>query len=232
MARILVVDDEPSLVDTIRYNLKREGHEVSVAYDGVEALEVARRWRPDLIVLDVMLPKLDGFEVCRTLRSETTSPILMLTAKASEIDKVVGLEIGADDYLAKPFSFRELIARVRASLRRVQMLRAEPRPPEPVEEQLTAGDLVVDLARHEVTRAGRPIALKPKEFDLLAYLMRNRGRVLTRDILLQNLWGYEYDGGTRTVDVHIRGLREKIENDPSHPDLIQTVRGVGYRFKD
>lgn len=232
MARILVVDDEPSLVDTIRYNLKREGHEVSVAYDGLEALEVARRLRPDLIVLDVMLPKLDGFEVCRTLRSETTSPILMLTAKASEIDKVVGLEIGADDYLAKPFSFRELLARVRASLRRVQMLRAEPRPAPLVEEQLTAGDLVVDLARHEVTRAGRPITLKPKEFDLLAYLMRNRGRVLTRDILLQNLWGYEYDGGTRTVDVHIRGLREKIEADPSHPDLIQTVRGVGYRFKD
>jgi DNA-binding response OmpR family regulator len=220
------------LVDTIRYNLKREGHEVSVAYDGLEALEVARRLRPDLIVLDVMLPKLDGFEVCRTLRSETTSPILMLTAKASEIDKVVGLEIGADDYLAKPFSFRELLARVRASLRRVQMLRAEPRPAPLVEEQLTAGDLVVDLARHEVTRAGRPITLKPKEFDLLAYLMRNRGRVLTRDILLQNLWGYEYDGGTRTVDVHIRGLREKIEADPSHPDLIQTVRGVGYRFKD
>lgn len=227
-----MVDDEPSLVDTIRYNLKREGHEVSVAYDGLEALEVARRLRPDLIVLDVMLPKLDGFEVCRTLRSETTSPILMLTAKASEIDKVVGLEIGADDYLAKPFSFRELLARVRASLRRVQMLRAEPRPATPAEEQLTAGDLVVDLARHEVTRAGRPIALKPKEFDLLAYLMRNRGRVLTRDILLQNLWGYEYDGGTRTVDVHIRGLREKIEADPSHPELIQTVRGVGYRFKD
>ncbi|GIW07885.1 MAG: DNA-binding response regulator [Dehalococcoidia bacterium] len=229
MARILVVDDEPSLVDTIRYNLKREGHDVSVAYDGLEALEVARRLRPDLIVLDVMLPKLDGFEVCRTLRSETTSPILMLTAKASEIDKVVGLEIGADDYLAKPFSFRELLARVRASLRRVQMLRAEPQTS--TDEQLTAGDLTVDLARHEVTRAGRPIALKPKEFDLLAYLMRNRGRVLTRDVLLQNLWGYEYDGGTRTVDVHIRGLREKIEDDPGRPDLIQTVRGVGYRFK-
>jgi DNA-binding response OmpR family regulator len=231
LARILVVDDEPSLVDTIRYNLKREGHDVSVAYDGLEALDVARRLRPDLIVLDVMLPKMDGFEVCRTLRNETTSPILMLTAKASEIDKVVGLEIGADDYLAKPFSFRELLARVRALLRRVQMLRAEPRPLTAADEQLTSGDLVVDLARHEVTRAGRLIALKPKEFDLLAYLMRNRGRVLTRDVLLQNLWGYEYDGGTRTVDVHVRGLREKIEDDPSRPELIQTVRGVGYRFK-
>jgi DNA-binding response OmpR family regulator len=231
VARILVVDDEPALVDTIRYNLKREGHEVSVAYDGLEALEVARRQQPDLIVLDVMLPKLDGFEVCRQLRAETTSPILMLTAKASEIDKVVGLEIGADDYLAKPFSFRELIARVRASLRRVQMLRAEARPAGPVDEQLVAGDLVVDLGRHEVRKAGQPIPLKPKEFDLLAYLMRNRGRVLTRDVLLQNLWGYEYDGGTRTVDVHVRGLREKIEDDPSTPYWIQTVRGVGYRFR-
>ncbi|MFN8532048.1 MAG: response regulator transcription factor [Dehalococcoidia bacterium] len=229
MARILVVDDEQSLVETIRYSLNRDGHDVSVAYDGIEALDVARRQRPDLIVLDVMLPKLDGFEVCRTLRSETTAPILMLTARASEIDKVVGLEIGADDYLAKPFSLRELLARVRASLRRVQMLRAESKGAP--DERLMAGDLLIDLARHEVWRGERPIALKPKEFDLLAYLVRNRGRVLTRDVLLQNLWGYEYDGGTRTVDVHIRGLREKIEDDPSRPNLIETVRGVGYRFR-
>ncbi len=229
MARILVVDDEQSLVETIRYSLNRDGHDVSVAYDGIEALDVARRQRPDLIVLDVMLPKLDGFEVCRTLRSETTAPILMLTARASEIDKVVGLEIGADDYLAKPFSLRELLARVRASLRRVQMLRAESKGAP--DERLMAGELLIDLARHEVWRGERPIALKPKEFDLLAYLVRNRGRVLTRDVLLQNLWGYEYDGGTRTVDVHIRGLREKIEDDPSRPNLIETVRGVGYRFR-
>ncbi|MCS7002995.1 MAG: response regulator transcription factor, partial [Dehalococcoidia bacterium] len=186
---------------------------------------------PDLIVLDVLLPKVDGFEVCRTLRRETTVPILMLTAKAEEIDKVVGLEIGADDYLSKPFSVRVLMARVRATLRRVQMMRSEAKSGALQDERLVAGELVVDLARHEVTRGGAVVTLKPKEFELLAYLMRHRGRVLTRDVLLQNLWGYEYDGGTRTVDVHIRGLREKIEADPARPDWIQTVRGVGYRFR-
>ncbi len=231
MARILVVDDEPALVETIRYNLQREGHDVLVAYDGLQALMMARKCKPDLILLDVLLPKMDGFEVCRTLRGEMTAPILMLTAKAAEIDKVVGLELGADDYLTKPFSFRELLARVRASLRRVQMLGSQTKPDVEAEEQFEANDLIVNLSRHEVTRGGEPVALKPKEFDLLVYLMRYRGRVLTRDVLLQRLWGYEYDGGTRTVDVHIRGLREKIEQDPSHPEYVQTVRGVGYRFR-
>lgn len=227
MATILVVDDEQTLRETLEYNLKREGHAVITAKNGDEAVALARSENPDLIVLDVLLPGIDGLEVCRILRREMNTPILMLTAKAEEIDRVVGLEIGADDYLTKPFSLRELLARVRASLRRTQMLH----PTEPADsERLTIGSIVIDLGRHEVRVDDREVALKPKEFELLAFLMRNRGRVMTRDVLLENLWGYAYDGGTRTVDVHIRGLREKIEADPSNPTWIETVRGVGYRF--
>ena len=231
MPKILVVDDEPTLVETIRYSLKKEGYEIVVALDGLKALEVARQERPDLVILDVMLPGLDGFEVCRALRRETIVPILMLTARDDEIDKVVGLEIGADEYMTKPFSMRELIARVRAMLRRVQMLRAETATTRDADaETLRSGDLGVDIRAHRVFLGEREIALKPKEFDLLAFFVRNRGQVFNRDLLLQRVWGYDFAGDTRTVDVHVRGLREKVERDPSEPTRIETVRGVGYRF--
>ncbi len=229
MSRILVVDDEQTLLETIRYNLRREGHEVLTATDGLQALEVARRDRPDLVVLDLMLPKLDGFEVCRAIRRDQTVPILMLTAKDDEVDKIVGLELGADDYMTKPFSMRELLARVRAMLRRVQMLRDEATDHQEA-PSYRSGDLEVDVRQHRVFLGGREVGLKPKEFDLLAFLVRNPGQAFTREILLQRVWGYDYVGDTRTVDVHIRGLREKIEADPSDPTRLETVRGVGYRF--
>ncbi len=233
---ILVVEDEPILRDTIVYNLRAEGYDVLTAGDGASALDTAQRSRPDLVLLDVMLPVLDGLEVCRQLRQrgETTDvPILMLTARADETDKVVGLELGADDYVTKPFSWRELRARVRALLRR-----AEPRPsaapaPSLRDESriLTAEDLRVDLDRREVTKGERQIEMPARLFDLLVYLLRHRGMVLTRDRLLEHVWGYDFAGDTRTVDVHIRWLREKVEEDPANPVLVQTVRGVGYRFK-
>jgi DNA-binding response OmpR family regulator len=222
--KILVVDDEPTLVATLRYNLEREGYQVATAVDGESGLAVARAERPDLIILDLMLPGLDGFEVCRILRREMTVPILMLTAKTDEVDKVVGLELGADDYVTKPFSMRELIARVRALLRRVETPPAEARI-------LTAGDLQVDLRRRETSRRGQTLVLKPKEFDLLTFFLRNRGRAFTREELLSQIWGYDFAGDTRTVDVHVRWLREKIEDEPSKPTRLITVRGVGYRFE-
>jgi DNA-binding response OmpR family regulator len=231
LSKVLVVDDEVTLVETIRYNLKREGYEVVTALDGQQALDVARREQPDLVVLDLMLPKLGGFEVCRALRRESSVPILMLTARDEEVDRVVGLELGADDYLTKPFSMRELVARVKAMLRRVQMVRAEvvARREEPV-AAFSAGDLEVDVRGHHVYLRGVELVLKPKEFDLLAFLVRNRGQVFGRETLLERVWGYEYVGDTRTVDVHVRGLREKVEDDPGAPTRIETVRGVGYRF--
>ena len=229
MARILVVDDEPNLLHSVAYTLRKEGHEVVTAVDGEEALDKARREGADLLVLDVLLPRLDGFEVCRRLRAESTIPILMLTAKDSEIDRVVGLELGADDYLTKPFSMRELVARVKAMLRRVNMVRAQ--QPQPA-DVLRAGELEVDLQRRRVQRAGREIALKPKEFDLLAYLMARPGRVFSRDALLEHVWGYNYAGITRTVDAHVRSLREKIGDDAEAPLWVETVRGVGYRFRE
>jgi DNA-binding response OmpR family regulator len=223
--RILVVDDEPTLVATLRYNLEREGFEVSTAADGEEALSKARTQRPDLIVLDLMLPVLSGYEVCRILQKETAVPILMLTARSDEVDKVVGLEIGADDYVTKPFSMRELMARVRALLRRAERPAAADEA-----ERLSAGDLTVDLPRRVVTRDGQPVALKPKEFDLLVFFLRYRGRVFTREQLLEQIWGYDFAGDTRTVDVHVRWLREKTEENPSSPKRLVTVRGVGYRL--
>ena len=233
---ILVVEDEPILRDTIVYNLRAEGYDVLTAGDGATALDTAQRSRPDLVLLDLMLPVLDGLEVCRQLRQrgETTDvPILMLTARADETDKVVGLELGADDYVTKPFSWRELRARVRALLRR-----AEPRsssvPSSSLREEsriLTAEDLRVDLDRREVNKGERQIEMPARLFDLLVYMMRHRGMVLTRDRLLEHVWGYDFAGDTRTVDVHIRWLREKVEEDPANPLLVQTVRGVGYRFK-
>ncbi len=243
MARkILVVDDEPVLVETIAYNLEQAGYQVLTAADGRSALEAARRETPDLVILDLMLPEMDGLEVCRQLRREHTTatiPIMMLTAKGDEIDKVVGLEVGADDYVTKPFGRRELLARVRALLRRADYPTAGndhtsqetsgevPRP----SRELVAGPLRIDLAGRRVNCRGQDLELQPKQFDLLTYLVRNRGTVLTRDQLLQNVWGYDYVGDTRTVDVHVRWLREKLEEDPANPKLIQTVRGVGYCFR-
>lgn len=235
--KVLVVEDEPALLDTLEYNLAKQGYAVSLAKDGLTALTVARQVKPDLILLDVMLPGMDGFEVCRILRQEMSVPILILTAKAEEVDKVVGLEVGADDYLTKPFSMRELMARVKAMLRRVRLVREEMTIAQTEQlqsefpiERLHFGELVIDLSRREVTFHGDTFHLKPKEFDLLVFMARNRGIVLSRDLILERVWGWDYDGGSRTVDVHVRWLREKIEADPANPLRLVTVRGVGYRF--
>ena len=231
--KVLIVEDEPALLDTLEYNLDRQGYEVYTAADGPTALEVARQERPDLIVLDVMLPGLDGFEVCRILRQEMSVPILMLTARDDEVDKVVGLEVGADDYMTKPFSMRELLARIKALLRRVRLVREEVEAEngDTGSEGISCGDLMIDLDRREVMRGGEILHLKPKEYELLVFLTRNRGIVLSRDLILERVWGWDYGGGSRTVDVHVRWLREKIELDPSNPTRIITVRGVGYRFE-
>lgn len=232
-SKILVVEDEQTLVETLDYSLRRQGYEVFTATDGRAALDAAAKHTPDLVVLDVMLPHLDGFEVCRILRQNTSAPILMLTARSEEIDKIVGLEVGADDYLTKPFSMRELVARVKALLRRVRLDREEvaAATPEVVTEKMVFDKLVIDLSRRELTLDGQVFHLKPKEFDLLTFLARNRGIVLSRDLILERVWGWEYDGGSRTVDVHVRWLREKIERDPANPERIVTVRSIGYRFE-
>lgn len=232
-AKVLVVEDELTLLETLEYNLTHQGYAVCTATDGPTALEVARQEQPDLIVLDIMLPGLDGFEVCRILRQEMSVPILMLTARDDEVDKVVGLEVGADDYMTKPFSMRELLARVKALLRRVRLVREEMTEESENGDggQLAFNDLVVDLARHEVLRRGEPLHLRPKEYELLVFLARNRSIVLSRDLILERVWGWDYGGGSRTVDVHVRWLREKIEPDPANPTRIVTVRSVGYRFE-
>ena len=230
--RILVVEDDETLLDVLRYNLAKEGYDVVSAVDGVQALELARSERPDLIILDIMLPKLDGFEVCRILRKDMTTPILMLTAKVEEVDKVLGLGIGADDYMTKPFSVRELLARVRAMLRRTEMLKEKPSfEEEAVPPMIKIGNLAIDLARHQVSLGDSILDLSPKEFELLVFLARNRGRAFTRDYLLEKVWGYDYVGDTRTVDVHIRWLRRKLEADPAHPQRLLTVRGFGYKLE-
>jgi len=222
--RVLVVDDEPTLVATVKYNLEREGYSVTTAADGETALSRAREERPDLVILDVMLPVIDGFEVCRLLRRDMSVPILMLTAKTEEVDRVVGLEIGADDYVTKPFSMRELIARVRALLRRSKAGAAEQA------ETVSSGDLQIDLRSRAASRSGEVLTLKPKELELLTFFLRNRGRAFTREQLLDQIWGYDFVGGTRTVDVHVSWLRQKIEDEPARPTRLVTVRGTGYRF--
>jgi len=236
--KILIVEDEPTLLETLEYNFQRQGYEVSTADNGPLALEIARREQPEVIVLDVMLPGLDGIEVCRILRQEMSVPILMLTARADEVDKVVGLEVGADDYLTKPFSMRELIARVKALLRRVRLIREEVTAQADQAEEfnrtgqvLAFDDLTIDLSRREIIRGGELLPMKPKEFELLVFLARNRGMVLSRDLILERVWGWDYVGDSRTVDVHVRWLREKVEPDPTHPVRIVTVRGIGYRFE-
>lgn len=230
--KILVVEDEQTLQETLAYNLRHQGYEVETSGDGNQAIQTAREFNPDVIVLDIMLPGIDGFEVCRILRKEMTTPILMLTARDDEVDRVVGLEVGADDYLTKPFSMRELMARVKALLRRVRLIREEmdnAAPPAP--EIITFDNLVLNITRREVLLNDEPIALKPKEYELLLFLSQHRGQVLTREHILERVWGWDFIGDSRTVDVHVRWLREKIESDPANPHRIITVRGAGYRFE-
>jgi two-component system OmpR family response regulator len=226
-SKILIVEDDKTLQDVLKYNLTKEGYHVLTAADGVQALEIARSQKPDLIVLDIMLPELNGLEVCRILRKDMNVPILMLTAKGEEIDKLVGLEIGADDYMTKPFSMRELLARIRAMLRRAKMTVSK----SPEEATVNIGNLDIDTPRRRVTLGGTALNLTQKEFDLLAFLARNKGLVFSREQLLEKIWGYDYAGGTRTVDVHIRWLREKIETNPAKPERLITVRGVGYKLE-
>ena len=224
---VLVVEDDATLAATLRYNLEREGYTCLLAADGARALELAHRQRPALVLLDMMLPGIDGLEVCRRIRAASTVPIIMLTARVEEMDRVVGLEVGADDYVTKPFSMRELLARVRAALRRAQMRPDEDGASRPV----SFGRLRLDPARRELTRDGDAVALKPKEYDLLWFFVRNPGRVFTREQLLEHVWSYDFAGGSRTVDVHVRWLREKIEDDPASPRYLRTSRGAGYLFE-
>jgi len=225
MSRILIVEDEATLRDTLALNLRAEGHDVIAAGDGVTGLQHAREQSPDLVILDLMLPKLDGLSLTRMLRRDSNVPIIMLTARGTEMDRIAGLETGADDYVVKPFSLGELLARVRANLRRAST------GPRAVASRLQSGDLVLDLLARRAILAGEEVKLTHREFDLLAELMRNQGAVLSRDLLLTRVWGYDYGGDSHTVDVHVRWLREKVEVDPSAPKRITTVRGVGYRFE-
>ena len=222
---VLLIEDEESLVSSLSYYLRKNGFSVISATTGTAGLQAARADHPDVIVLDLMLPGMDGLEVCRRVRSESDVPIIMLTARTEELDRVVGLEVGADDYLTKPFSMRELTARLRALLRR-STRRDEPSPPPVV---VVAG-IEIDPRGRTVRRQGREVALKPKEFDLLCFLARNPDQVFTRQQLLERLWGYDFDGGSRTVDVHMRWLREKVEDDPAQPRHLLTARGVGYKL--
>jgi DNA-binding response OmpR family regulator len=243
--RVLIVEDDPTLLDTLEYNLLNQGYEVLKAADGYTGLKLARGESPDVVLLDVMLPGIDGFEICRILRKEEYNvPILMLTARSEEVDKIVGLEMGADDYLTKPFSMRELLARVKALLRRVELIRedlglltAEGQAPvaangtdAPQPATLVFDNLAIDESRREVRLNGAPLRVKPKEFDLLHFLARHKGIAVSRDLILERVWGWSFDGNSRTVDVHVRWLREKIEADPSNATRILTVRGIGYRF--
>jgi DNA-binding response OmpR family regulator len=236
--KILVVEDDKTLLEMLEYNLDRQGYLVLKTENGRHALTLARAERPDLIILDVMLPGIDGFEVCRILRQELSTPILMLTARTEEVDKIVGLEMGADDYLTKPFSMRELLARVKAMLRRVNLIREEFQ----TENDRTAaavttaavlsfGNLEIDQDRRELRLDGKPVRLKPKEYELMLFLARHQGIALSRNLILERVWGWTYDGNSRTVDVHVRWLREIIEVNPSEAQRIITVRGTGYRFE-
>lgn len=232
--KILVVEDEPTLQETLVYNLEKQGYSVKAVGDGRQAVETARSFQPDLILLDIMLPGLDGFEVCKILRREMSVTILMLTARDDEIDRVVGLEVGADDYISKPFSMRELMARVKSQLRRTQIIRDEMEKihtSEQTPKSLTFENLVIDLSRREVTLNGEILAMKPQEYDLLVFFAEHKGQMLSREFILERVWGWEYIGDSRTVDVHVRWLRQKIEPDPAKPIRIVTVRGGGYRFE-
>ncbi|MED3831883.1 response regulator YycF [Peribacillus frigoritolerans] len=228
--KILVVDDEKPIADILQFNLKKEGYEVFCAYDGNEALKMVEERQPDLILLDIMLPQRDGMEVCREVRKKYETPIIMLTAKDSEIDKVLGLELGADDYVTKPFSTREIIARIKANLRRQQAVPVPDQENEP--KEITIGTLTIHPDAYVVSKRGDTIELTHREFELLHYLAKHIGQVMTREHLLQTVWGYDYFGDVRTVDVTVRRLREKIEDNPSHPGWIVTRRGVGYYLRN
>ncbi|MHB8962026.1 MAG: response regulator [Saccharofermentanales bacterium] len=228
LMKILVVDDEHNIVDILRVNLEREGYTVVAAYDGLQALEMADTQKPDLVLLDCMLPKLDGFDVCRKLRQKTSIPILMLTAKSEEIDKVLGLELGADDYITKPFSVREVLARVKAQLRRITFIENSQ---EETAKILAFGDLEIDTDKYELRLAGKVIDLTLREFELVLFLAKNKGQVFSREALLEKVWGYEYFGDVRTVDVTVRRTREKLEPDQQNYRYILTKRGVGYYFE-
>ena len=225
MSRVLVVDDDPGIVKLVRTYLEQVGFEVAVAYDGKKAMQIARNDRPDLVILDLMLPEMDGWDVCRALRKESDVPIIMLTARVEESDKLIGLELGADDYVTKPFSPRELVARVRSVLRRAGGMPAKP-------ERLSHAEITVDLSRHLVEVRGQAIDLTPTEFDLLATMMEDPGRAFSRSQLLEAVQGYAYDGYERTIDVHIKNLRQKIEQDARNPQRVKTVYGIGYKFED
>lgn len=231
MTKILVVDDEPCIHELVRFNLEKAGYEVECSEDGLNALKQIMQESPSLLILDLMLPGMDGLDICRHLRQQEKTrmlPIIMLTARASEIDRVVGLEIGADDYLTKPFSPRELVARVKSLLRRSQSLNSQT---DTLSEPIVRGNLEIYPDKYEAIYAGKTLELTPKLFQLLHHLAQTPGKVYTREFLLEKIWGYEFAGDTRTVDVHIRHLRQKLEKDPGQPELIETVRGIGYRFK-
>jgi len=239
MTSVLVVDDEPSFTEALSVGLRREGFEVRTAADGRAALAEINEAEPDLVLLDVMLPGMSGLDVCREIRKQSRVPLIMVTARAEEIDAVVGLEVGADDYVAKPYRMRELVARMRAVLRRASEQSPPSQPPGPPSQpsdllpqpQLIEGDVELDIDRHELRVRGELVTLALREFELLAYLMARAGRVVTRDSLMQNVWGYDYVGDTKTIDVHVKRLRAKIEDDPSSPQRITTIRGLGYRYE-
>jgi two-component system response regulator RegX3 len=226
-ALVLVVEDEESLADSVRYNLEREGYRVALATDGRQAIDLFRSERPSLVILDLMLPEISGLDVCRTIRGDSDVPIIMVTAKDSEADKVAGLELGADDYVTKPFSVRELVSRVRAHLRRASI--SDRRS---VDEVLMGGPVAMDVGRHEVTVRGELVAFPPKEFELLEVFLRRKDRLLSRMFLIDDVWGSDYVGDTRTLDVHVKRIRRKVEVDPSDPRHLVTVRGLGYKFVD
>ena len=228
MKKILVIEDEVSISDIIKYNLKKEGYEVETAYDGGDGLEKALSCGEDLILLDIMLPVMDGFEVCKRVREKSSVPILMLTAKEEEVDKVLGLELGADDYITKPFGMRELIARIRANIRRTEQMNPSEDVPADIKE---FGPLKMDMNRYEVSKDNETLELTLREFELLRYLAEREGKVFSREQLLEEVWGYEYYGDIRTVDVTVRRLREKLEDDPANPKYIMTKRGIGYFFQ-
>ncbi|MEG0773275.1 response regulator transcription factor [Clostridium sp.] len=225
--KILVVDDEEHIQELIKFNLEKNNYEVITADNGKDAFEIAKEQQPDLVLLDLMIPGMDGLEVCKAIRRETAisnMPIIMITARGEELDKILGLELGADDYITKPFSVRELLARVKAILRRTTVKYEE--------NDYKFGDIAIDFRKHEIKKDGEKIELTLKEFELLEILIKNKGRVMTRDFLLDKIWGYEYVGETRTVDVHVRHLRQKIESDDKNPIYIQTIRGIGYKFNN
>ena len=228
--KILIVEDEESILEAVRYSLHRDGYQVITAQDGLTGLSLSRDESPDLMILDIMLPNLDGIEVCKEIRKNSSIPIIMLTAKGEEIDKIIGLEIGADDYMTKPFSMRELIARIKALLRRSGIKPNTSSSQVSHTAYTSSSGLNLNIDTHIATLNDVPLQLRPKEFELLSYFMKHPGLALTRDQILQDIWGYDYIADTSTVDVHVRWLREKIENTPANPETILTIRGTGYRF--